>query len=113
MPSGESTTQPFIDRSEVRWSSGDPSGPGDNIVTQRIGVATDADIAEARQSDIMFSKGPLTLSVVPSTSVSDAADLYVFDDTTDCVRLISTSPFVADDVLNEYAQTLLASWTTN
>ena len=113
MPSGESTTQPFIDGSEVRWSSGDPSGPGDNIVTQRIGAATDADIAEARQSDIKFSNGPLTLSLVPSTSVSDAADLYVFDDTTDCVRLISTSPFVPDDVLNQYAQTLLASWTTN
>lgn len=113
MPSGQTTTQRMIDGNEVLWSSGDPNGPGDNIVIERIGAANDADVAEARQSNSTFSNGPLTVSLLPSTSVSDAADLYVFDDTNDCVRLINVSPFVPDDVLDQYARTLLASWTTN
>jgi hypothetical protein len=99
-----------VDGNEVRWSSGDPTGPGDNVVTQRINVATDADIAAARQADITFTNG-LTVSVLPSTSVSDAADLFVFDTGTDCVRLVNTSPFVRDDVLETYAQTLLQTWS--
>ncbi len=63
------------------------------------------------QSPIPGRFSPLTVNVLPSTSVSDAADIYVFDDGTDCVRLINTSPFVPDDVLEQYAQTLLADWT--
>lgn len=96
----------------MRWSSGDSTGPGDNVVTQRINVATDADIAVARQADTTSSNGPLTVSVLPSTSVSDAADLFVFDTGTDCVRLVNTSPFVPDDVLEMYTQTLLQTWSS-
>jgi hypothetical protein len=110
MPTGEPTTEPLVDGNEVRWSSGDSTGPGDNVVTQRINVATDADIAGARQADITFING-LTVSVLPSTSVSDAADLFVFDTGTDCVPLVNTSPFVPDDVLETYGQTLLQTWS--
>ncbi len=111
MPTGEPTTEPLVNGNEVRWSSGNPSGPGDNVVTQRLNVATEADIAEARQADITYTNGPLTVSVLPSTSVSDAADLFVFDTGTECVRLVNTSPFVPDEDLETYAQTLLQSWT--
>lgn len=110
MPTGEPTTEPLVEGNFVMWSSGDPSGPGDNVVTQRLEVAP-ADVAEARQSDIAFTDGPLTVRVLLSTSVSDAADIFVFDDGTECVRRISTSPFVPDDLLQQYALTLLDSWT--
>jgi hypothetical protein len=110
MPTGEPTTEPYVEDNAVLWSSGDPLGPGDNVVIQRLEVVTDADIAEARQADITFTNGPLTVNVLPSTSVSDAAGIYVFDSDSDCVRLINTSPFVAEDMLEEYAQALLQSW---
>jgi hypothetical protein len=114
MPDGQPTTEPFVRGAEVLWSSGDPSGPGDNVITQRLNATTEAGIAEAREADITFTDGPLTVTVtvLPSTSVSDAADIYVFDTGNDCVRLINTSPFVPVDVLTQYAESLLESWAT-
>lgn len=111
MPDGQPTTEPLIEGDEVRWSSGDASRAGDNVVIQRLVQPSADEIASARASDIEFTDGPLTVSVVLSESVSDGNGLFVFDEGSDCVRVVNTDPFVGDDVIAEYARSLLASWT--
>lgn len=111
MPDGRATTEPLIDGDEVRWSSGDAGGAGDNIVIQLLDEPAADVVASARDSSIEFTRGPLTASVMLSQSVSQGHDIFVFDNASDCVRVISTSPFVPEDVVDEYAQTLLAAWT--